>query len=59
MAPTPQAEVKLIPPEPIPEPSKPRTGIRAVLFGPPGCGKGTQVVFKLLFYNKIETFDIS
>lgn len=38
MAPVPQAEVRFIPPEP----SKTRTGIRAVLFGPPGCGKGTQ-----------------
>ena len=43
MAPTAQANVQLVEPEPVPEPEKPRTGIRAVLFGPPGCGKGTQV----------------
>ena len=43
MAPTAQANVQLVEPDPVPEPEKPRTGIRAVLFGPPGCGKGTQV----------------
>lgn len=44
MAPSPQPQIRLVvEPEPVPEPSKLRPGIRAVLFGPPGCGKGTQV----------------
>lgn len=39
MASAPQPKVKFIPPEPS---RTTRTGIRAVLLGPPGCGKGTQ-----------------
>lgn len=42
MAPNPQAEIKETPPDPKPELSRPSRGIRAVLFGPPGSGKGTQ-----------------
>lgn len=45
MAPSAAAELKVPePPAPSPDPELgPRRGIRAVLFGPPGSGKGTQV----------------